>query len=128
MIAAPLDRAFAPPRLIGSTRSVAAARRNDGDLRAIRSAPRGLVSTGPGLQGRVRLAGEATAEADVVEVRYIDIVPDARVVQAVDFVSDDPAFAGTMTMIWEVTALDGGTRVDITGRGCPGTESPRRIT
>src|SRR5688500_4901137 len=57
--------------------------------------------------------GKAGPESDVVEARYLDIVPDHRVVQAVDFVSDDPAFAGTMTMTWEVTAVEGGTRVDI---------------
>jgi len=43
--------------------------------------------------------GKATADSDIVEARFIDIVPGVRVVQAVDFVSDDPAFAGTMT-IW----------------------------
>ncbi len=32
--------------------------------------------------------------------------------KAVDFVSDDPTYAGTMTMTWEVTKVDGGTRVD----------------
>jgi Activator of Hsp90 ATPase homolog 1-like protein len=37
----------------------------------------------------------------------------------VDFVSDDPAYAGTMTMTWEVTAVDGGTRVDITADNVP---------
>ena len=63
--------------------------------------------------------GKATPESDVVEARYVDIVPDVRVVQAVDFVSDDPAFAGTMTMTWEVTAVDGGTRVDITAEDVP---------
>lgn len=62
--------------------------------------------------------GKATADSDVVEARYVDIVPDVRVVQEVDF-SDDPAFAGTMTMTWEVTAVDGGTRVDITAEGVP---------
>jgi uncharacterized protein YndB with AHSA1/START domain len=63
--------------------------------------------------------GKATPEADVVEARYIDIVPDLRVVQAVDFVSDDPAYAGTMTMTWEVTAVQGGTRVDIVAADVP---------
>jgi uncharacterized protein YndB with AHSA1/START domain len=63
--------------------------------------------------------GKATADTDIVEARYVDIVPDVRVVQAVDFVSDDPAFAGTMTMTWEVTAVDGGTRVDITADNVP---------
>ena len=64
-------------------------------------------------------AGKATADSDIVEARFVDIVPGVRVVQAVDFVSDDPAFAGTMTMTWEVTAVDGGTRVDITADDVP---------
>src|SRR6266542_3419949 len=42
-----------------------------------------------------------------------------RVVQAVEFVSDDPAYAGTMTMTWEVTEVDGGTRVDIIADNVP---------
>jgi uncharacterized protein YndB with AHSA1/START domain len=33
--------------------------------------------------------GKATPDADILEARYVDIVSDARVVQAVDFVSDD---------------------------------------
>ena len=68
--------------------------------------------------------GKATAESDVVEVRFIDIVPGVRVVQAVDFVSDDPSYAGTMTMTWEVAAVDGGTRVDITADDVPDGVSP----
>ena len=43
----------------------------------------------------------------------------SRVVQAVDFFSNDPAFAGTMIMTWEVTAVDGGTRVDVTAHDVP---------
>src|ERR1700712_5554274 len=46
--------------------------------------------------------GKATAGSDIVEARFVDIVEGERVVQAVDFVSDDPSFAGTMTMTWEV--------------------------
>ena len=64
-------------------------------------------------------AGKATPDSDIVEARYVDLVPDVRVVQAVDFVSDDPAFEGTMTMTWEVTAVEGGTRVDITADDVP---------
>ena len=64
--------------------------------------------------------GKATPEADVVEARYIYIVPDLRIVQAVDFVSDDPAFAGTMMMTWEVTEDQCGTRVDIVAADVPG--------
>jgi uncharacterized protein YndB with AHSA1/START domain len=66
-----------------------------------------------------RASGKTTADSDIVEGRYVDIDPGVRVVQAVDFVSDDPAFAGTMTMTWEVTAVDGATRVVITAADVP---------
>lgn len=63
--------------------------------------------------------GKSSAGTDVVDVRYVDIVADDRVVQAVDFVSDDPAFAGTMTMTWAVRAVDDGTMVEITAADVP---------
>ncbi len=75
-----------------------------------------LVLTYPDASGA---PGKATADADVVEARFVDIVPGVRVVQAVDFESDDPAFAGTMTMTGAVTAVDGGTRVDIIADDVP---------
>lgn len=63
--------------------------------------------------------GKTTVDTDVVEGRFIDIVPCRRVVQAVDFVSDDSAFDGTMTMTWELIAVDEGTRVEITADNVP---------
>ncbi|MGZ4409333.1 MAG: SRPBCC domain-containing protein, partial [Gaiellaceae bacterium] len=63
--------------------------------------------------------GKTTADTDIVESRFIDLVPGVRVVQAVDFVSDDPSYAGTMTMTWEVTGVDGGTRVDVIADNVP---------
>lgn len=56
--------------------------------------------------------GKATADSDIVEARFVEIVPGKRVVQAVDFVSDDPAFAGTMTMTWSVEPAGSGTQVE----------------
>jgi len=63
--------------------------------------------------------GKATAETDIVEARFAEVVPENRVVQAVDFESNDSALAGTMTMTWEVTPVNGGTRVDITADDVP---------
>ncbi|MEE3852836.1 TIGR03086 family metal-binding protein [Gordonia sp. LSe1-13] len=63
--------------------------------------------------------GKSGADADIVEARFVEIVPDVRVVQAVDFESDDPDFAGTMTMTWSVSEVDGGTRVQITAENVP---------
>jgi predicted GNAT family N-acyltransferase/uncharacterized protein YndB with AHSA1/START domain len=63
--------------------------------------------------------GKATADSDITEARFLEIVPGVRVVQAVDFVADDPRFAGTMTMTWEVSPTEGGTRVDIRADDVP---------
>ena len=63
--------------------------------------------------------GKSSADSDIVEARYVDIVPGVRVVQAVDFVSDDPRFAGTMMMTWTVAEVGGGTRVEITADDVP---------
>ena len=62
---------------------------------------------------------KASADTDIVDARFVDVVPGVRVVQEVDFVSDDPAFAGMMIMTWEVVAAEGGTRVDITAADVP---------
>lgn len=63
--------------------------------------------------------GKAGDGTDVVEARFVEVVPDERVVQAVDFESDDPAVAGTMTMTWAVTPVAGGTRVDLVADDVP---------
>jgi uncharacterized protein YndB with AHSA1/START domain len=55
-------------------------------------------------------SGKATVDSDIVEARFVDIVPGVRVVHAVNFVGGDPDFAGTMTVTWEVTAA---ARVDV---------------
>jgi uncharacterized protein YndB with AHSA1/START domain len=68
--------------------------------------------------------GKATPGADIVEARFVEITPGERVVQTVEFVSDDPAFAGTMTMTWAVRPVRGGTRVDITAADVPAGISP----
>lgn len=63
--------------------------------------------------------GKATDDTDVVEARFVEMVPCARVVQAVDFVSEDPDFAGTMTMTWTVSAVESGTQVDVVAENVP---------
>lgn len=63
--------------------------------------------------------GKSSVDSDVVEVRYLDIVPNDRVVQAVDFEADDPRFAGTMTMIWTVREERDSTQVDVVADDVP---------
>src|SRR5262249_60129945 len=59
-----------------------------------------MVLTYPDASGA---PGKATAQSDVVEARFVDIVPGERVIQAVDFVSDDPAYARPIHMTLNVT-------------------------
>jgi uncharacterized protein YndB with AHSA1/START domain len=63
--------------------------------------------------------GKSTAQSDVVEARFIELVPGERLVYEVDFASDDPAYDGTMTMTWALRPTDGGTRVGITADNVP---------
>src|SRR3954454_2572035 len=35
--------------------------------------------------------GKSTVDSDIVDVRFLDLVPAMRVVEAVDFVAEDPA-------------------------------------
>ena len=55
--------------------------------------------------------GKTTPDADVVDVRFVELVPAARIVQAADFATEDPAFGGTMTVTWTFEELAEGTEV-----------------
>ncbi|OBI73005.1 SRPBCC family protein [Mycobacterium sp. E740] len=66
-----------------------------------------------------RDGGKANADSDIVEGRFLEIEPEDRVVQDVEFASDDPAFDGTMTMTWTVRRVDGGTRVELRADNVP---------
>jgi uncharacterized protein YndB with AHSA1/START domain len=65
------------------------------------------------------VAGKSGENADVVVVRYVDLVPGALVSEAVDFVSDDPALAGTMTMNWIIEDRPEGALVTIRALNVP---------
>jgi uncharacterized protein YndB with AHSA1/START domain len=69
---------------------------------------------------------KATADSHVVEARFVDLVDGVRVVQEVDFISDDPAFTGTMTRTWDLGSADNGTDVRVTAENRPGRGLARR--
>lgn len=57
--------------------------------------------------------GKTSADKDVFEGRFLELVPDQRVVELIKFQSDDPAFAGEMMVTTSLRAVDGGTEVTI---------------
>lgn len=65
------------------------------------------------------IAGKSGGNEDIVTVRYLDLVQDTLVSQAVDFVSEDPRFAGTMVMNWTLEDRPEGTLVTIRAEHVP---------
>jgi len=63
--------------------------------------------------------GKSSDATDVVDVVFADLVPPLRVVQLAVFESDDPAYAGTMTMTWRLKPTGGGTEVTVTATDVP---------
>ncbi|WP_092807005.1 SRPBCC family protein [Rhodococcus globerulus] len=63
--------------------------------------------------------GKTSAATDVVDVGFAELVPPERVVQRAVFESDDPSYAGTMTMTWDLAAAVNGTEVTVTATDVP---------
>ncbi|NMO03364.1 ATPase [Gordonia sp. TBRC 11910] len=63
--------------------------------------------------------GKSTPDSDEVCSDVVELVPDRRIGWRSVFVSDDPAFAGAMTMTWNLRPDVGGTRVDIVASDVP---------
>ena len=63
--------------------------------------------------------GKSSGATDVVAVGFADLTPAERVVQRAVFEADDPAFAGTMTMTWQMEKTSMGTTVTVTATDVP---------
>ncbi|MFC5403401.1 SRPBCC family protein [Cohnella soli] len=64
-------------------------------------------------------SGKFSENTDVVQGTFLKLIPNERIVQQVEFESDDPAFAGIMTMTWALAAASGGTEVTIICENVP---------
>lgn len=63
--------------------------------------------------------GKTSADADIFEGRFAELVPDARIVELIRFQSDDPAFAGEMTLTTTLHPLPAGTEVTVLAENVP---------
>ncbi|MCX4775658.1 SRPBCC domain-containing protein [Streptomyces sp. NBC_01264] len=63
--------------------------------------------------------GKTSGATDVADVRFTGLVPAERVVQQAVFESEDPSYAGTMTMTWQLAASGEGTEVTVTATDVP---------
>ena len=53
--------------------------------------------------------GKTTSHSDTYHGRFLELSPDARVVQAIEFETDDPGMRGEMTVSYALTPVEGGT-------------------
>jgi uncharacterized protein YndB with AHSA1/START domain len=65
------------------------------------------------------ISGKSGGNEDVAEARFVELVPDQCIVQEVNFVSDDPQFAGTMRMSTLLTSLGDETEVRFVAENVP---------
>ena len=63
--------------------------------------------------------GKTAEHEDQVEVRFVELSPPRRIVEAVRFVSDDPGFHGEMTMTATFDEVSGGTEVTLVFTNLP---------
>lgn len=63
--------------------------------------------------------GKTAEREDRVVVRFLELVPPRRLVEAVRFVSDDPAFGGEMTLTVTIDPEEHGCAVTLAFDGLP---------
>ncbi|QRY49545.1 SRPBCC family protein [Mycolicibacterium septicum] len=68
--------------------------------------------------------GKSSAHTDTYHGHFVELVPDERVVEAIEFESDDPTVAGVMTMTTTLRESGDGTDVLIEHDGIPDAVNP----
>jgi uncharacterized protein YndB with AHSA1/START domain len=68
--------------------------------------------------------GKTEGHTDTYHGRFVELVPDTRVVEETEFETDDPALLGTIVMTTTLSDADGGTDVLIEYDGLPDAVAP----
>ena len=63
--------------------------------------------------------GKTSDREDMVNVRFVELAPPHRIVEAVSFVTTDPAFFGEMTMTVTFEEVSDGTEVTLVFENLP---------
>ena len=63
--------------------------------------------------------GKTAGDTDTYHGRFVKLVPDELIVEAIEFESPDPDFAGEMRMTVRLADADGGTEVSLMYENVP---------
>lgn len=104
----------------------------DADAVAAWRVPAGMTSRvhqfEPRVGGSVRISltyeeptgtGKTSAQTDTYHGRFVELVPNERVVETVEFETADPALRGEMTITITLSDADGGTELVAVHDGLP---------
>ncbi len=70
------------------------------------------------------LGGKTTESTDTFQGRFTELVPDEKIVEVIEFESQDPRFAGEMKMTTSFTDTDEGTEITVLCEGIPAGVRP----
>lgn len=68
--------------------------------------------------------GKTSEGADTFQGRFIELIPDEKIVEIIEFESLDPRFGGEMTVITSFTDTDEGTEITILCENIPAGVGP----
>lgn len=65
------------------------------------------------------ISGKTTDDTDGVKTKFVELIPDMKIVGTGVFDSDDPSYSGEMLMTWYFEAIDEGTKVTVIAENVP---------
>ena len=65
------------------------------------------------------MTGKTVGKEDRFTARFLELTPNKRIVQAINFDTSNPDFMGEMIMEVTLKAIDGGTKVTFTFKNIP---------
>ncbi|MFZ5703890.1 MAG: SRPBCC domain-containing protein [Pseudomonadota bacterium] len=65
------------------------------------------------------VAGKSGDDRDAFTGRFVELVPETRIVEEVDFDAIEPAFSGTMRITTQLTPVMDGTKVTLSAENVP---------
>ena len=66
-----------------------------------------------------RSTGKTSSDIDSFTGRFVELVPDEKIVESIAFESDDPTYAGVMTLTTSFEDVPGGTNITMKFDGLP---------
>ena len=65
------------------------------------------------------ISGKTSENTDEIETKFLELIPNKKIVSSGVFDSDESIFSGEMLMTWYFEAIDEGTKVTVVAENVP---------